>query len=141
MLNHRHLRLSPTFITNFYRRFQESKITISVAVGNERQIPGHLFQGCPSYSYCSASSIKRAPALLARQENERSFSSFCSSAESLHANSKPAIKLSREVCSLMESCASMIRSTSLRSGFSRAAINALWHSSTSFSCSSSSGRT
>ena len=38
-----------------------------------------------------------------RQETERSFSSLCTSAESLHASSNPAIKLSREVCSLMES--------------------------------------
>ena len=49
----------------------------------------------------SSSDAKRAPALLVWQEAERSFSSFCSSIESLHASSKPAIKLSREACSVI----------------------------------------
>lgn len=57
----------------------------------------------------SSSHAKRAPALLVRQKDERSFSSFCSSIESLHASSKPAVKLSREVCSVIKFWASMIR--------------------------------
>lgn len=53
-------------------------------------------------SYSGSSSVaKRAPVLLVWQENERSFSSFCSSIESLHASSKPAIKLSSEVRSVI----------------------------------------
>ena len=89
----------------------------------------------------SPSDTKRAPTLLVRQENERSFFDRCAIRREPPRQFKAGDKAVEEVCSLIESWASMIRSTSLRSGFSRAGISSLWHSSTSFCCSSSVGRT
>ncbi len=73
---------------------------------------------------------------VARRMSARCFSS----SQSSHASSKPAIKLSREVCSLIESWASMIRSTSLRPVFQSRDQCFCGTPPLLFSCSSNSGR-
>lgn len=115
---------------------------IRIAHGGTREAtwPQTRGRSSPSSSSLRSSGMKRASCLGFRTRVGRSFSRRYNSLASRHASWNPAMKLSVERFSAIWSCASMIRSTSLRSGFSSLSMSCRWHSFTDcFSSASGSG--